>query len=141
MSDPLEEFARLLGALGIGVYEPTTPNGNVFLGELPDAPDLAVAIATYPGGEADARLGYDELRVQFRVRGAHGDYRTGRALAQRIYDELHGMPSRYLPGGTWMVDLVGLQSGPIDVGKDVKHRPQWTVNFRSEVRNQSVHRA
>lgn len=141
MSDPLEEFAQLLDVLDIGTYQATGTGGSVFLGELPDTPDLAVAIATYPGGEADARLGYDDLRVQFKIRGPHGDYRTGRALARRIYDDLHGMPSRYLPGGTWMVDLIGQQSGPIDLGKDAKHRPEWAVNFRTELRNESVHRA
>ena len=130
----LEQYAVLAEERGLGLYRPDSAGGSIFLGRLPDRPDLAVAIARYAGGESDARLGYDDLRLQFRVRGPHGDYTVGEDLAQRVYDELHGLPSRYLPDGTWMVDLVGLQTGPADIGPDEHHRPEWTVNFRSEVR-------
>jgi len=136
-----EEYLLLLQEKSLGVYAPTATGGTLFLGQLPDGPDLAVALALYAGPEADARLGYDDLRLQFRIRGPAADYRTGKAHAQRVYDELHGMPSRYLAGGTWMVDLVGLQSGPITLGPDEHHRPEWTLNFRSELRRQTAHRA
>ncbi|WP_367128328.1 minor capsid protein [Saccharothrix sp. HUAS TT1] len=137
----LEEYARLAEELGLGSYRPTSTGGSLFLGRLPDQPDLAVAIARYAGGESDAKLGYDDIRLQFRVRGPHTDYALGEALAQRVYDELHGLHSRALPGGTWMVDLIGLQSGPIDIGTDQKHRPEWTLNFRSEVHRPTPGRA
>lgn len=136
-----EEFLLLVQDRGLGTYAPDTVTGNLFLGKLPDAPDLAVALALYPGPESDAKLGYDELRLQFRIRGPARDYRVGKTLAQQVYDELHGMPSRYLAGGTWMVDLIGQQAGPIDFGPDDHHRPEWTVNMRSELRRQTVHRA
>ena len=136
----LEEYARLAEELGLGLYRPTSVGGSLFLGKLPDEPALAVAIARYAGGESDAKLGYDELRLQFRVRAPHGNYAVGEELAQRVYDQLHGLPSRYLPGGTWMVDLIGVQSGPIDIGTDAKHRPEWTINFRSEVHRPSTNR-
>ncbi|MEO6081929.1 MAG: minor capsid protein [Umezawaea sp.] len=137
---PAEEFAQLLQVLGLGTYAPTGTTGTIFLRKLPDKPDVALAVARYPGGESDARLGYDDIRFQVRVRGSSTDVRTGEALAQRVYDELHGLPSRYLPGGTWMVDCVGLQSGPIDIGDDPHHRPEWTVNFRSELKRPTVNR-
>lgn len=137
---PAEEFALLLHVLGLGVYAPTGLNGTVFLRRLPDQPDLAIAVARYAGGEADSKLGYDEVKLQFRIRGPHNDVRIGDALAQRVYDQLHGLPSRYLPGGTWMVDCIGEQSGPIDIGTDAHHRPEWTVNMRSELQRQTVHR-
>lgn len=137
---PTEEFAQLLHVLALGVYAPAGTNGTVFLRRLPDRPDLAIAVARYPGGEADSRLGYDTLKIQFRIRGPHTDVRVGEALAQRVYDELHGLPSRYLPGGTWMVDCIGEQSGPIDIGTDPLNRPEWTVNMRSELKRPTAHR-
>lgn len=38
----LEEIALLVTDLGLGTYTPTTVGGNVFLLDLPDAPDLAI---------------------------------------------------------------------------------------------------
>lgn len=136
----LEEYAVLSELLGLGLYQPSTTGGTLFLGKLPDEPALAVAIARYAGGESDAKLSYDDIRLQFRIRGPHTDYALGEELAQRTYDTLHGLSSRYLPGGTWMVDLIGLQSGPVDIGTDAKHRPEWTANFRSEVHRPSANR-
>lgn len=128
-----EEFAQLLDVLGVGSYEPAAATGTVFLGKLPDSPALAIAVARYPGGESDSKQGYDEVRVQFRVRGPHTDYRVGEAKAQQVYDELHGLSNRTLPGGTWLTLCVGIQSGPIDIGPDATHRPEWTVNMRAEL--------
>ncbi len=136
-----EEFLLLAQEVGLGTYTPEAVTGTLFLGKLPTDPDLAVALALYPGPESDARLGYDELRLQFRIRGPARDYRAGKTLAQQVYDELHGMPSRYLAGGTWMVDLIGQQAGPIDFGPDENYRPEWTVNMRSELRRPTKHRA
>ncbi|CAL9607490.1 hypothetical protein SUDANB95_05519 [Actinosynnema sp. ALI-1.44] len=137
----LEQFLMLAEQRGLGVYAPTGTGGTLYLDELPDTPDLAVALARYGGTESDSRLPYDEIAMQWRVRGSHQDRRTAANLAQRIYDELHGMGSRALPGGTWMVDLIGTQGGPVYIGKDPKHRPEWTVNMRAEVHRPTVHRA
>lgn len=135
-----EEFAQLLDVLGVGSYEPTSTTGTVFLGKLPDSPALAVAVARYPGGESDSKLGYDEVRIQFRVRGPHNDYRVGEAKAQQVYDELHGLSNRELPGGTWLSLCTGVQSGPIDMPPDETHRPQWAVNMQAEVERLTRHR-
>lgn len=134
------EWAQLLHVLQLGVYTPSATGGNVFVGKLPDSPDLAIAVARYPGGESDSKLGEDSVQLQFRIRGPHTDYSAGEAKAQQVYDQLHGLANRTLPHGTWLSLCVGLQSGPIDIGTDKTHRPEWTVNMRAEVERTTQHR-
>lgn len=136
-----DEWARLLHDLGVGVYTPDAVGGTIFVPKLPDAPDLAIAVARYGGSEADTKNGWDEPRLQFRVRGPHNDYIAGEALAQRVYDELHGLANRQLPAGTWLNLAVGMQSGPMDIGPDTNHRPEWTVNVRADIERVTRHRA
>lgn len=135
----LEEFARLLAERGLGTYS-ELPGGDVFLVELPDLPDLATAVSLYAGPEADARLAYDEPSVQYRCRAPKGDSRVALARAQAIYDALHGLGSRELPGGTWLQLMTGAQSGPIPLGRDQNGRHEWTVNFRTEVQRITANR-
>lgn len=135
----LEEFATLAALLGLGTYSPTPPS-TIFLKKLPDGPDSAIAIARYGGGESDAKLGYDEIRLQVRVRGPNTDYRIAETLAQAVYDQLHGLHDRTLPGGTWLTLMVGVQGGPVDLGEDEHGRPEYTVNFRAEVARATANR-
>lgn len=135
----LEEFASLAQLLGLGTYSPTT-GGSIFLTELPDTPDTAIAVARYGAGESDAKLGYDTINTQWRVRGPNTDYRTAEATAQQVYDLLHGLHDRALPGGTWLVLMVGNQGGPIYLGKDEHRRPEYTVNLRAELARSTPNR-
>lgn len=136
-----EEFAELLAALGLGDYHADgSLGGDVFLVNMPQSPDAAVAVNRYGGPESDSKLGYDRPSIQVRVRAPAGDVRTAEARAQGIYDALHGMSSRELPGGTWLVLLVGTQGGPIPLGQDNLNRDEWTINFRAELRRQTANR-
>lgn len=127
-----EEFATLAGLLGLGTYSATV-GSTIFLLELPEMPDAALAVARYSAGESDAKIGYDTLGVQCKVRGSNVDHRAAEAAAQNVYDQLHGLRNRTLPGGTWLVLMVGSQGGPVYLGKDSHGRPEYTVNFRAEV--------
>lgn len=133
----LEEFAALLAQRGLGTYE--DDGGTIFLAALPAAPDVAIALARYPGGESDSRLPYDEVNLQIRCRG-DGDPRTAEGAAQAVYDELHGLGMITLPGGTWLQLAVGVQGGPIYIGRDQNGRHEFTVNLRAEVRRPTPHR-
>lgn len=135
-----EEFAKLLAQLQLGVYDDVGTTGDVFLGRLPPQPDAATAVARYGAGESDSRLPYDTINLQFRIRGASTDYRAAEARAQAVYDALHGLASRTLPGGTWLALCVGLQGGPIDIGLDDHDRPEWTVNMRVELERHTANR-
>lgn len=134
----LEEFATLLQLLGLGTYADT--GSTIFLKKLPTSPDTAIAVARYGAGEADAKLGYDPVSLQFRVRGPNTDYRIAEASAQAVYDALHGLHDRMLPGGTWLVLMVGVQGGPVDLGEDEHGRPEYVVNVRTEVARATANR-
>ena len=137
----LEEIARLLEELGLGRYQPSGTNGDIVLGAMPDTPDQVVVLARTAGVESDARLGYDEPMVQVRVRGTAGDPVSGEARAQAIYDAVHGLSSRSLPGGTWLVLSVGTQGGPVFVSRDPDGRDEWVVNLRMELRRPTTNRS
>lgn len=140
MSTITEEFAQLLHNLGIGVYDPTGPTGDIFLTSAPDTPNSAIAIARYGGQEADSLLGWDSPSVQVRIRGDNVDPRIAENRAQQVYDALQGLASRHLPFGTWLLLCVGTNSGPAYMGRDLKGRYEFVCNFRIEIRNASAQR-
>jgi hypothetical protein len=131
----IEQVAAYLAAAGLGVYAPNDVTGTIFLVLLPETPAQAIAVAQYGGPEADARLGYDNPSIQVRVRGLDTDVTDALRTAQRVYDTLHGLHDTTLPGGIWLSLCVGTQSGPVYIGRDLSGRHEYTVNFRTEVRN------
>ncbi|GGM76902.1 hypothetical protein GCM10012275_54490 [Longimycelium tulufanense] len=135
-----EEFAYLLAQLGLGEYRVDgSVGGNIYLAALPQSPDVALAVALYGGSESDSKLGYDEPRVQVRVRGTT-DPRIGEQRAQDVYDALHGLAERWLAGGTLLLSCIGVQAGPIPMGRDGNGRFEYSVNFRAELRRPTINR-
>lgn len=137
-----EQIARLLDELGLGSYGADGTGGlegSIYHNALPADPDRAMAVARYPGAESDSFNPWDEINVQVRCRGPAGED-TAEADAQAVYDHLHGLGMRLLPGGTWLQLAVGNQAGPIFVGRDANERPEWTVNFRMELLNPTMNR-
>lgn len=133
MSNRLVEVAQLLAELDLGTYKPPPAiDGTIYLLRLPQTPDLAMAVSFYAGPEGDAGLPYDTPRCQIRCRGTKADKTAGYALAQSVYDALHGLSRRYLPGGTWMLQCLGVQSGPISMGFDDNSRDEHAVNVQFE---------
>ncbi|QIS13588.1 minor capsid protein [Nocardia arthritidis] len=128
----LEEVAKLLQELGLGVYEPVG-NRDVFLYALPPTPDAALVLTRAAGRESDAHLPYDEPVVQIGVRGPKTGAPDSEARAQAIYDALHGLGERALAGGTRLVLAVGTDGGPVYQTRDGDGRDQWIVNMRMEL--------
>jgi hypothetical protein len=130
-----EGIARYLDTVAnLVTYDATGTTGDVFLERMPQTPSTAVAIYQYGGTEADALHGYDSPSLQVKVRGT-ADPTVSRALAQDIYDALHGLSDVTLPDGTALEDCIGTQSGPVSIGVDGNGRHEHVVNFRTEIRN------
>ncbi|MEV0619599.1 minor capsid protein [Nonomuraea sp. NPDC050404] len=131
----LEEFCALLDELGAGSYDAQgLPGGDIFHTVLPPAPDVAMAVALYGGGESDAALGWDEPSIQVRVRGTSTDARVAEQRAQAVYDLVHGLGDRYLtPGGTWLQLAIGVNGGPVYISTDGNGRHEYTCNFRVDL--------
>lgn len=134
MTTLLEEFQQLPAALGLSL-------GPGFLAKMPSAPDRCFIVARYGGPESSLALPYDEPSIQYRLRGPSTDVRIAEADAELLYDALHGLEYRTLPGGTWLQLAVGVQSGPIFIGQDANGRPEYTVNIRAEVSRTSTNRS
>lgn len=137
----LEELAQLLDDLGVGTYTPNTPGGTIYLATLPTSPDRCMAIARYGAAEADSKLPYDEVNIQIRCRGSAVDARQAEADAQAVYDALHGLDSRPLAGGAWLALALGIQGGPIYIGRDQSGRHEYVCNFRMEIGRTTANRS
>ncbi|MFJ5259088.1 minor capsid protein [Streptomyces sp. NPDC088387] len=140
MADLLDGIARHLQEKGLVEYLTAAAGGDCFLETMPSAPDVAVVLSTYDDGrEPDSRLGYDEPRVQVRVRGTK-DARVSRQLALAIYGELHGLGPVTLPDGTELILSVAIQNGPASIGTDQLGRHEHACNFRMEHRSITAYR-
>jgi hypothetical protein len=73
--------AALVADLSLGL----TLGGNLFLGQMPNAPDLCLAIVEYGGGPPTMTFGggnvvVERPRLQVSARGAANSYRSARGL-------------------------------------------------------------
>ena len=138
-----EGFALLLAEHGLGDYRPDTVGGEVFLGGMPPEPAAAVAVTLYPNTNApDARHGYDDVQVLYRVRGAPGDLLGAERRAQALYDALHGLPRGTELSGTGarVQRFHATSSGPGYAGRDDQGRHELTVMFAVELRRRTPNR-
>ncbi|MCX5197227.1 minor capsid protein [Streptomyces sp. NBC_00249] len=139
MADLLDGLARYLAARGHGTYDPTGASGSIFIEALPSSPDTCVVLTVYDdGGEADTRLGYDDVPLQVRVRGTT-DPRVSRQLAQAIRSELHGLGETVLPDGTGLI-LARANHAVAALGTDENRRHEHVVNLKLHVRSVTTHR-
>jgi hypothetical protein len=107
--------------------------GNVFVDRLPDSPDRAYRFGHVPGPEADARLGWDDRRLQIVCRGTT-DPRVAYQDAMDIFAALHGAEDVETEDGTVIAWIISQQTGPTPLGIDDKGRYRYSLNFRMEVR-------
>ena len=121
-------------------YNPNQGDGNVFIGHMPDKPSTAVAVMA-PGGPSpeDEHLGYDLVRVQLLVRG-DTDPTVGWELAEACRQDLAGLLSTALPGGTLILRTVSSDSAPVAIGPDDAGRYEYSVNLIFEAVQETVHR-
>lgn len=121
----IEHIADHLDFEGIGTLATLHEEGNLYWGEMPDMPDLAVSVnstdSSYGGSEEGAR-------IQIICRGAVGDVRAPYELSCRITDVLEGF-NGYLHGDGPQVIIKTLQTA-LGVGKDTRGRHLYTSNYR-----------
>ena len=130
------EIAAFLDTEGMGVYDPTGITGNVFICTMPATPDTAIAVYPRPGLAADGKLKYDTPGVQIVARGTQ-DPTVGEQLATDIYNALHGFHDGvFVAGGVYIVNCLGLQSGPNHLGRDDNGRHEYSLNFQITVSNE-----
>jgi hypothetical protein len=136
----VEQWAALLDELGLGTYLPDAAGGSIFLLALPRDPAAVLAVTVVPGPPADGRHGFDEPTILVRVRGAPNDPAGTARRAQQVFDVLHGLGKRTLPGGLRLVRCFAAQAGPVWVGRDEQGRHEWSVSMSTEIRGSTINR-
>ena len=131
------EIGSYLQAQGLGTLNLTTAAGTIYLENLPPEPDAVVMIRSTGGTESDVRLAYDNVTAQILVRGGADALAATQELAQGIYDALHGFIGQFVGGGLWIIACIGVSGGPAYIGADENDRPEYSLNFRLMVRNES----
>jgi Bacteriophage minor capsid protein len=127
----LEAVGDYLAANGHG-----TLGTDLFLGRMPETPDLCRAVYEYEGAPPVETMGaaataVDKPRIQVLCRGGRDDYPAARDEAQEIRALLGAVASVTLSG------IVVLRIRPLgsvnSLGPDGNDRPLVTVNFEAFV--------
>ncbi|MFD8685372.1 minor capsid protein [Streptomyces sp. NPDC059651] len=140
MADLLTGIAQHLHDLGIVTFDESGTSGDCFLESMPSRPGTAVVLTVYDVAiESDSKLGYDEPRMQVRVRGGPNPS-VSRLLCKQIRDELHGLGPVPLPDGTLLILSVALQAAPAALGVNTNGEHEHVCNFRQEIRDVTTHR-
>ena len=124
MNPVTQDMKDVLVAAGLGTF-----GTDLFVGVLPNGPDLcAVLIETGSWREPEPTTDLEYPTMQVITRGGPNDYLGGRAKMEDIYAHLrdlaHTTVNSVWYGGIWV------QSGPMAIGRDERHRPLFSVNFR-----------
>ena len=124
------QLAHYLHDQAVGTFDETGVTGDIFVECLPETPDQAIAVYATGGPGGDGKLPYDNPTIQVIVRG-NQDPRAPGALAQTIYDLLHGFRnSTFMTSGAWIVGCRGIQSAPVHIGRDENGRHEYSLNFQ-----------
>lgn len=126
----LNDIGDYLSSGGLG-----TLGTNLFLGMLPAAPDNA-AVVYETGGRSPARAMHSAAgqatmtypHIQVVCRGGTDAYEVARALAQKAFLLLDGLPHRAI-NTTCYLGGVALQAEPFLMGRDEQNRPLIACNY------------
>ena len=124
------ELAQYIHDQGYGVWDPTGPNGNIFVENMPDTADNAIALISSGGSPPDVGGLVSRPTIQVLVRGNRSADETF-TLAAAILAQLHGHhDTRLVVGGTRIMLCRARQSEPIFLGRDANGRFDYSINFQ-----------
>lgn len=103
-----------------------TVGTNIFVGHMPDSPDVCIAVYPYAGEPAPVEWEGEFPRVQIRVRD--DDYATGWATSYAIFEALHQLTETTIE--TELYHYIEALGSPEQIGRDNKNRINFVLNFR-----------
>lgn len=121
----IEQTAATLVAAGVGKTSNAGTNDVLIVSDvLPQSPDKAIAISTYPvqdDATTDSIVG-----VQLRIRGKANDRASGKDITDACFDTLHDLENVVWAG----IPIVRIwhQSGA-NLGPDTSNRIETTSNY------------
>ena len=114
----------------------TAVNANIFLGDLPDTPDSAIALYQTGGQDAVHSLGagVDETHETptFQVRIRNTSYATANTQAESVKDILDGLVNQTINSNLYI--SIFMQGDINSLGRDDRNRINLTVNFVAKVK-------
>src|SRR5436853_941815 len=118
-------------ALGSALVSPV----NIFVNKYPDAPDNIIALTYLTGPAANKYIAeFEYPRFQITVRNT--DFETGagklRAIRQLLHDKLA------LTTENFVALYIQADSEGGAIGEDGKGRAEFTINFSSQIRSDSI---
>jgi hypothetical protein len=117
----IEDVAMHLTTNGVGVYDPDSTTGDIFLSFLPATPDACMAI--YNTGGQGSALPEDHIRaVQIIVRGL--DYESVNSKAWEAYRSVRN--ATQINGRKVINRPMGV---PAHIGQDQNKRHEFSLNF------------
>ena len=100
---------------------------NLFIGQLPETPDMAVCLFDTSGASAEQYSIFNPT-VQVLVRGKQGKYEDAYAKANEVVDVFHEMANTEL--GSTQYILIWKMTEVGHVGNDTKGRPIFSCSLR-----------
>lgn len=119
-----EDMKDVIVAAGYGTF-----GTDLFVGVLPDTPNLCVALiesGSWREPEPNPDLEYPTMQVL--VRGGTNEYLKARDKMEDIYAHLRDIGQ--VTVGTTFYGGVWCSSGPTSIGRDERERPVFSANFR-----------
>lgn len=109
---------------------------DLFIGLMPDAPDLCVALYEYSGASPLEVLASNEATlerpsVQVMVRGGRNDYPTAKALIEAVRDTLTNIANESISGERFL--RVNNLSAINALGVDDNDRPRFSLALQAIV--------
>jgi hypothetical protein len=122
----LDELAAFFETQSLGVR-----GSSLFVGHLPDTPDLVLVVYEYGGnpplhGFGMSGLQYEEPAVQIVTRGVPKDYAEPRARIESAYRLLATVQGMTLSGTSYL--FCAPQQSPFLFNRDQKDRVLFAVN-------------
>jgi hypothetical protein len=124
----LESLAARLQSASVAV-----PGTNLFIGIMPETPDVCVALYEYAGAaplEVFRDMGetLERPSVQVIVRSSRNDYPTARTLIKNVRDTLTNITDETINGVRFL--RVNQISAINAVGTDANDRPEFTLSLQ-----------
>lgn len=128
----------MLGALAARLQAAsiTTSGTDLFIGTMPNSPDVCTALYEYAGAAplevlTDNAATLERPSVQVMVRASRNDYPTAHDLIVAIRDELTGITNETISGVTFL--RVNQISSVNALGTDENERPRFTLSLQAVV--------
>ena len=127
----LESLAARLQSASVA-----TVGTNLFIGILPETPDVCIGLYEYAGAAplevlVDNNATLERPSIQVIVRASRNDYLTARTLIKNVRDTLTEITDETIEGVRFL--RVNQNSAINSVGMDDNDRPEFTLSLQAVV--------